>query len=62
MRLPLTDGPSIDDAEKRGVVPRIVHSFFDRMVSSPDSIEFTLKVAYMEIYLEKIRDLLDGMR
>lgn len=26
---------------------------------SPDNIEFTVKVSYMEIYMEKVRDLLN---
>ena len=26
-----------------------------------DNIEFHIKVSYLEIYMEKIRDLLDGM-
>jgi kinesin family protein 5 len=51
-------GPSIDDVNQRGIIPRMVNTVFTHIENSDDHLEFTVKVAYCEIYLEKIRDLL----
>ncbi|EJT77631.1 kinesin heavy chain [Gaeumannomyces tritici R3-111a-1] len=50
-------GSSIDD-DNRGVIPRIVEQIFASIMSSPGTIEYTVRVSYMEIYMERIRDLL----
>lgn len=49
---------SIDDDEGRGVIPRIVEQIFASIMTSPSTIEYTVRVSYMEIYMERIRDLL----
>ncbi|RIA79335.1 kinesin heavy chain [Glomus cerebriforme] len=49
----------IDNEELKGLIPRILEQIFDKITSSPSTIEFTVKVSYMEIYMEKIRDLLN---
>ncbi|KAF9881875.1 kinesin heavy chain [Colletotrichum karsti] len=51
-------GSSIEDETGRGVIPRIVEQIFTSIMSSPSTIEYTVRVSYMEIYMEKIRDLL----
>ncbi|PHH80984.1 hypothetical protein CDD82_1403 [Ophiocordyceps australis] len=51
-------GTNIDDEEGRGVIPRIVEQIFASIMSSPSTIEYTVRVSYMEIYMERIRDLL----
>ncbi|KGQ10820.1 Kinesin heavy chain [Beauveria bassiana D1-5] len=51
-------GTSIDDESGRGVIPRIVEQIFASIMSSPSTIEYTVRVSYMEIYMERIRDLL----
>ena len=51
-------GSDIDDDEGRGVIPRIVEQIFTNIMSSPSTIEYTVRVSYMEIYMERIRDLL----
>lgn len=51
-------GSSIDDEEGRGVIPRITDQIFTSIMSSPSTIEYTVRVSYMEIYMERIRDLL----
>lgn len=51
-------GTSIDDDDGRGVIPRIVEQIFTSILSSPANIEYTVRVSYMEIYMERIRDLL----
>ncbi|RDW79469.1 kinesin-like protein [Coleophoma cylindrospora] len=54
-------GTDIDNDEGRGVIPRIVEQIFASILSSPSSIEYTVRVSYMEIYMERIRDLLAPM-
>ncbi|KAL3715904.1 hypothetical protein ACJRO7_007632 [Eucalyptus globulus] len=54
------EGPSIlecDDA-KKGLLARVVAGIF-REISSADSIKYTIKLSMVEIYMEKVRDLLD---
>lgn len=51
-------GADIDNEEQRGIIPRIVEQIFVSIARSPQSIEYTVRVSYMEIYMEKIRDLL----
>jgi kinesin family member 5 len=51
-------GADIGDDNSKGIIPRIVEQIFARIVGSTEEIEFTVRVAYMEIYMEKIRDLL----
>ncbi|KAK9468250.1 P-loop containing nucleoside triphosphate hydrolase protein [Lipomyces arxii] len=50
-------GPSIADAD-RGIIPRIVEQIFASIMRSPPNIEYTVRVSYMEIYMERIKDLL----
>ena len=47
-----------DDQELMGIIPRSVNSIFDG-VSSSDDIRVHYQSGYVEIYMEKIRDLLD---
>ena len=42
-----------------GIIPRSVEKLFDGVAEADENIEFTFKVNYIEIYMEKIRDLLD---
>ncbi|KAF2403790.1 kinesin heavy chain [Trichodelitschia bisporula] len=51
-------GADIDDDEAKGIIPRIVEQIFASILSSPGNIEYTVRVSYMEIYMERIRDLL----
>ena len=52
-------GPDIDNEIEKGIIPRMVAGFFHRIESAPEEIEFTVKVSFIEIYNEKIRDLLE---
>jgi len=52
-------GPDIEDAELQGVIPRMVKTVFDRIDSASEDIEFTVKVSMVEIYMERLKDLLD---
>lgn len=47
--------------ELKGLIPRIIEDTFNKVENSDPDIEFTIQVSYIEIYLEKIRDLLDRM-
>ena len=51
-------GSDIDDEDGKGIIPRIVEQIFASILASPGNIEYTVRVSYMEIYMEKIRDLL----
>lgn len=52
----------INSEEKKGIIPRAIEEIFNRIDDADDAIEFTIKVSYIEIYMEKIRDLLDNTR
>ncbi|KAK7467134.1 hypothetical protein VKT23_004193 [Stygiomarasmius scandens] len=51
-------GADIDSEELKGIIPRITEQIFQSIVESDAHLEYLVKVSYMEIYLEKIRDLL----
>ena len=51
-------GPDIYDRSLKGVIPRMVKTIFSFIEESPETIEFSMKVGYLEIYLEKVKDLL----
>lgn len=50
----------LGDEKLQGIIPRIVSDIFNHIYSMDSSLEFQIKVSYFEIYLDKIRDLLDG--
>jgi len=56
------EGASIHDDQLRGVIPRTASALFEAIAAADESIEFVVKVSYVEIYCEKIRDLLDEYR
>ncbi|KAJ9663973.1 hypothetical protein H2198_000476 [Neophaeococcomyces mojaviensis] len=50
----------MDDSHKKGIIPRIVEQIFDEiLVHGSQSVEYTVCVGYIEIYMERIRDLLN---
>ncbi len=51
-------GTDIDSEHSKGIIPRIVEQIFASILASPGNIEYTVRVSYMEIYMERIRDLL----
>lgn len=50
----------ISDPELHGIMPRIINDIFQHIYSMEENLEFHIKVSYFEIYMDKIRDLLDG--
>ncbi|KAI9886620.1 MAG: Kinesin heavy chain [Watsoniomyces obsoletus] len=51
-------GADIDDDRSKGIIPRIVEQIFASIMAGAGNIEYTVRVSYMEIYMERIRDLL----
>ncbi|KAM4544077.1 kinesin-1 heavy chain-like [Fundulus diaphanus] len=49
----------LHDPDMMGIIPRIVEDIFNYIYSMDENSEFHIKVSYFEIYLDKIRDLLD---
>ncbi|XP_015911040.1 kinesin heavy chain [Parasteatoda tepidariorum] len=49
----------LGDHIQQGIIPRIVNDIFNHIYSMDENIEFHIKISYFEIYLDKIRDLLD---
>ena len=52
----------LHDPKMQGIIPRIVDDIFNHIYGMDESIEFHIKVSYFEIYLDKIRDLLDNTK
>ncbi|XP_072423137.1 kinesin heavy chain-like [Chiloscyllium punctatum] len=49
----------LHDTHLMGIIPRIAHDIFNHIYSMDENLEFHIKVSYFEIYMDKIRDLLD---
>lgn len=43
----------------QGIIPRIVQDIFNHIYAMDSELEFQIKISYFEIYMDKIRDLLD---
>jgi kinesin family protein 5 len=48
------------DPENMGITSRLVKDVFDRIDQADVALVFMVKVSYVEIYLEKVRDLLNS--
>ena len=53
------EGGNIFHPLKSGVIPRAATALFRACSHAPAYIEFAIKVSFVEIYMERIRDLLD---
>jgi kinesin family member 5 len=50
----------MDDNVNKGIIPRIMEQIFDAiLVHGSAQVEYTVGICYMEIYMERIRDLLN---
>ena len=53
------EGPDHNDPVMKGMIPRMFERLFQLIDSADESVEFMVKVSFLEIYMEKIMDLLD---
>ncbi|XP_018597834.1 kinesin heavy chain isoform X2 [Scleropages formosus] len=49
----------LHDTQEMGIIPRIAEDIFNHIFAMDENLEFHIKVSYFEIYMDKIRDLLD---
>jgi hypothetical protein len=54
----LVSDTSDSEEECSGVLPQIIHDLFDMLLHSPTEWEYTLRCSYVELYMEKLFDLL----
>jgi len=52
-------GENINDIELMGIIPRSVFEIFSKILESPTDNQFYIRVGMMQIYNEKICDLID---
>jgi kinesin family protein 5 len=52
-------GPDIENLEMQGIIPRMVRTVFNQIETASENIEFTVKVSMVEIYCERVKDLLE---
>ncbi|KAM7006042.1 kinesin heavy chain [Tautogolabrus adspersus] len=50
---------NLHDSQGMGIIPRIAEDIFEHIFALDENLEFHIKVSYFEIYMDKIRDLLD---
>jgi len=59
----LTDGDGkrspVQLGEDAGMIPRLLRDLYRRMAEASSETEFTVRVSYVEIYMEKVLDLLN---
>ena len=49
----------INDDDKKGIIPRMIKQIFDHIYKNNNQISFIIKVSMLEIYQEKIKDLIN---
>ena len=52
-------GSDIENAELRGIIPRACAHIFEYIRNDKTGTEFAISCSFLEIYMEKIRDLLN---
>ena len=50
------------DAELAGIIPRMFDFLFKSIGEADPDVEFSIKCSYLEIYMERIKDLLDAKK
>ena len=51
-------GPNFTDEAERGMIPRMVGHIFEE-ISMTNDVEFTIKISMIEVYMEKVHDLIN---
>jgi len=46
--------------ERQGIIPRMVNDIFNSFEEADEHLDFLVQLSYVEIYKEKVRDLLDN--
>jgi kinesin family protein 5 len=52
----------LDSQENKGIIPRVMDYIFKKIEESDEGTEFSVKVSLLEIYNEKIMDLIDSRK
>ncbi|GMH83339.1 hypothetical protein TrST_g4350 [Triparma strigata] len=52
------EGQPPKDPDKYGLTPLIISDLFDGFSKAPESVTFTVRVSFVEVYLERVKDLL----
>jgi kinesin family protein 5 len=50
---------AIEDDAHKGIIPRVIDELFQRALIAGSEMEFSIRVSFVEIYCERIRDLFD---
>ncbi|KAL4441418.1 hypothetical protein ABPG74_013713 [Tetrahymena malaccensis] len=53
------EGPDDVNQETKGLIPRMMDRVFETILNASEDLEFQIRVSFLEIYNEKIQDLLD---
>ena len=56
------EGAGLHDEKLKGLIPRMFEFIFNKIKNEDPKIEFSIKCSYLEIYLERIQDLLDAKK
>lgn len=52
----------LESKDNQGIIPRMVKHVFNHIENSPSEFEYTVKLSMMEIYMERIKDLIQTDR
>lgn len=53
------EGYSHENEDLKGIIPRTMEAVFNIMLNASEDNEYQIKVSMVEIYNEKVNDLLD---
>lgn len=56
------EGYSHEDENLKGIIPRVMDAIFNLIMKASSDLEYQIKVSMVEIYNEKVNDLLDQTR